>query len=50
MALALLSFATLPIALIGGVLAAYLGGGVISLGSLVGFFTVSESWPETASC
>ncbi|MGQ0850078.1 MAG: efflux RND transporter permease subunit [Actinomycetota bacterium] len=38
--LALLSFATLPIALIGGVLAAYLGGGVISLGSLVGFFTV----------
>ncbi|MGH8927880.1 MAG: efflux RND transporter permease subunit, partial [Acidimicrobiia bacterium] len=38
--LAVLSFATLPIALIGGVLAAYLGGGVISLGSLVGFFTV----------
>ncbi|HYY07728.1 MAG TPA: efflux RND transporter permease subunit, partial [Actinomycetota bacterium] len=38
--LAALSFATLPIALIGGVIAAYLGGGVISLGSLVGFFTV----------
>ena len=27
-------------ALVGGVLAAYLGGGIISLGSLVGFFTV----------
>jgi CzcA family heavy metal efflux pump len=38
--LAWLSFATLPIALIGGVIAAYLGGGIISLGSLVGFFTV----------
>jgi CzcA family heavy metal efflux pump len=38
--LATLSFLTLPIALIGGVLAAYLSGGVISLGSLVGFFTV----------
>jgi len=38
--LALLSFLTLPSALIGGVLAAYLGGGVISLGSLVGFFTI----------
>jgi Cu/Ag efflux pump CusA len=38
--LAALSFATLPIALIGGVIAAYLGGGIISLGSLVGFFTV----------
>ena len=35
-----LSFLTLPIALVGGVLAAYLSGGVISLGSLVGFFTV----------
>ena len=30
----------MPIALIGGVIAAYLTGGVISLGSLVGFFTV----------
>jgi Cu/Ag efflux pump CusA len=38
--LATLSFLTLPIALIGGVIAAYLTGGVISLGSLVGFFTV----------
>ena len=38
--LASLAFATLPIALVGGVLAAYLGGGVISLGSLVGFLTV----------
>jgi len=37
---AFLVFLTLPIALVGGVLAAYLGGGVISLGSLVGFFTV----------
>jgi Cu/Ag efflux pump CusA len=27
-------------ALVGGALAAYIGGGVISLGSLVGFFTV----------
>jgi Cu/Ag efflux pump CusA len=38
--LASLSFFTLPSALVGGVLAAYLTGGVISLGSLVGFFTV----------
>jgi Cu/Ag efflux pump CusA len=38
--LAILSFLTLPIALVGGVLAAFLGGGIISLGSLVGFFTV----------
>jgi len=38
--LAALVFLTMPIALIGGVIAAYLGGGVISLGSLVGFFTV----------
>jgi CzcA family heavy metal efflux pump len=38
--LATLSFLTLPIALIGGVIAAYLTGGVISLGSLVGLFTV----------
>jgi len=38
--LAVLSFLTLPSALVGGVLAAYLGGGVISLGSLVGFFTI----------
>jgi len=31
---------TLPSALVGGVLAAYLGGGMLSLGSLVGFLTV----------
>jgi CzcA family heavy metal efflux pump len=35
-----LAFVTLPIALVGGVIAAFLGGGVISLGSLVGFLTV----------
>ena len=38
--LATLAFLTLPSALVGGVLAAFLGGGVISLGSLVGFLTV----------
>ncbi|WP_325002519.1 efflux RND transporter permease subunit [Intrasporangium sp.] len=38
--LATLSFLTLPIALVGGVVAAMLTGRVISLGSLVGFFTV----------
>ena len=38
--LAMLEFLTLPIALVGGVIAAYLAGGVLSLGSLVGFFTV----------
>jgi CzcA family heavy metal efflux pump len=38
--LAVLTFATLPMALVGGVLAAWLAGGIISLGSLVGFFTV----------
>jgi CzcA family heavy metal efflux pump len=38
--LATLSFVLLPSALVGGVLAAYFGGGVISLGSLVGFLTV----------
>jgi Cu/Ag efflux pump CusA len=39
--LAAFSFLTLPSALVGGLLAAYLfGDGVISLGSLVGFFTV----------
>lgn len=38
--LAALAFFTLPSALVGGVLAAYIGGGVISLGSLVGFLTV----------
>jgi len=38
--LATLAFITLPSALVGGVLAAYLGDGIISLGSLVGFLTV----------
>ncbi|MGI9077069.1 MAG: efflux RND transporter permease subunit [Gemmatimonadaceae bacterium] len=38
--LATLVFATLPFALIGGVMAAFLTGGVLSLGSLVGFVTV----------
>ena len=38
--LAAFSLFTLPMALVGGVLAAWIGGGVISLGSLVGFFTV----------
>ncbi len=38
--LALLTFLLLPMALVGGALAVWLGGGVISLGSLVGFLTV----------
>ena len=38
--LATLSFLTLPMALVGGALAVWLGDGIISLGSLVGFFTV----------
>ncbi len=38
--LAILSFLTLPFALVGGVLAASGTGGVVSMGSLVGFFTV----------
>ncbi|MBD1542698.1 efflux RND transporter permease subunit [Arthrobacter sp. IA7] len=38
--LAVLALLTLPIALVGGVLAAYFTGGVLSLGSLVGFLTV----------
>jgi Cu/Ag efflux pump CusA len=37
---ALLAFVTLPLALIGGVLAAFATGGILSIGSLVGFFTV----------
>jgi Cu/Ag efflux pump CusA len=38
--LALLTFLTLPSALVGGILAAFFTGGILSLGSLVGFFTV----------
>ena len=38
--LALITFLTLPFALAGGVLAAFASGGVVSLGSLVGFLTV----------
>jgi CzcA family heavy metal efflux pump len=38
--LAALTFVLLPAALVGGVLAVWLGDGVLSLGSLVGFLTV----------
>jgi CzcA family heavy metal efflux pump len=38
--LSVLAFLTLPSALVGGVLAAYLGSGIISLGSIVGFLTI----------
>jgi CzcA family heavy metal efflux pump len=38
--LTMLVLLTLPFALIGGVVAAYLAGGVLSLGSLIGFITV----------
>ncbi len=38
--LAIISFVLLPSALVGGILAAYIGDGIISLGSLVGFLTV----------
>ena len=38
--LATLAFLTLPIALVGGLIAAFFGGRIISLGSLVGFLTV----------
>jgi Cu/Ag efflux pump CusA len=38
--LSMLVFLTLPFALIGGVIAAFLSGGILSLGSLVGFVTV----------
>jgi CzcA family heavy metal efflux pump len=37
---AVIAFLTLPIALVGGVLVAFLTGGVLSIGSLVGFFTI----------
>jgi Cu/Ag efflux pump CusA len=38
--LATVGFLALPTALVGGLIAAFLGGGLISLGSLVGFLTV----------
>ena len=38
--LAMLGFLALPAALVGGLLGAYFGGGIIGLGSLVGFLTV----------
>ncbi len=38
--LTIMAFLTLPTALVGGIIAAYLAGGIISLGSLVGFLTV----------
>jgi Cu/Ag efflux pump CusA len=38
--LAALLFLTLPMALVGGVLAAWMGDGILSLGSLIGFLTV----------
>jgi CzcA family heavy metal efflux pump len=38
--LATLTFLLLPMALVGGVLAVWLGDGVLSLGSLVGFLTI----------
>ena len=38
--LAAISFITLPSALVGGIMAAWLGDGVLSLGSLVGFLAV----------
>ena len=38
--MALMSFLSLPAALVGGVMAAYFTGGILSLGSLVGFLTI----------
>jgi len=38
--LAAMSFLSLPLALVGGVIAAYFTAGVLSLGSLVGFLTI----------
>jgi Cu/Ag efflux pump CusA len=35
-----MSFLSLPLALVGGVIAAYMTSGVLSLGSLVGFLTI----------
>lgn len=38
--MAVVTFLSLPVALAGGVLAALIGGGILSLGSFFGFFTV----------
>ena len=38
--LATFVFLTLPMSLVGGLIAIYIGGGVITIGALVGFFTV----------
>ena len=38
--LAIVGFMALPAALVGGVLAAFMGDGIISLGSIIGFLTV----------
>lgn len=38
--LSIMSFLSLPLALVGGVLAAYMTSGILSLGSLVGFLTI----------
>jgi CzcA family heavy metal efflux pump len=38
--LATFTMLTLPMALVGGAIAIYFGGGVVSIGALVGFFTV----------
>lgn len=38
--LAVLAFLTLPVALVGGLVAAFLGGGVVTIGSLAGLLTV----------
>jgi Cu/Ag efflux pump CusA len=38
--LALLTFVAFPTALVGGIIAAFMGDGIVSLGSLVGFLTV----------
>jgi CzcA family heavy metal efflux pump len=38
--LAVFVFLTLPMALVGGLIAIWIGGGVVTIGALVGFFTV----------
>jgi CzcA family heavy metal efflux pump len=38
--LATFAFLALPMSLVGGVIAIYIGGGVVTIGALVGFFTV----------